>query len=91
MEDVWITRTSQEVPRWLNEVEVRVGIRAMLKLDHCLEERCRLGREADNLCRWFGRELLAIEGAILLPSSELAPNYLTMHSNLYQTNLYVLY
>ena len=57
MEDVWITRTAPEVPRWLEEVKVQVGIRAMLKLDHCLEERRRLGIEVDNLCRWFGREL----------------------------------
>jgi hypothetical protein len=70
LEDVWITRSPQEVPRWLDEVEVRVGIRAMLKVDHCLEERRRLGQEADNLCRWFGRELLALEAAVLSPCSE---------------------
>ena len=74
MEDVWITRTAPEVPRWLEEVEVRVGIRAMLKLDHCLEERRRLGVEADNLCRWFGRELFALETAVLSPSSESFPS-----------------
>lgn len=71
MEDVWITRTAPEVPRWLEDIDVRAGIRAMLKLDHCLEEQRRLGQEADNLCRWFGRELLAIEAAIASPSSEL--------------------
>ena len=70
MEDVWITRTVPEVPRWLEEVEVWIGIRAMLKLDHCLEERRRLGVEADNLCRWFGQELFALETAVLSPSSE---------------------
>lgn len=70
LEDVWITRSPQEVPRWLDEVEVRLGIRAMLKVDHCLEERRRLGQEADNLCRWFGRELLALEAAVLSPCSK---------------------
>lgn len=60
MEDVWISQ-SGDIPRWLDDADVRQGIRAMLKIDRCLEERCRLGREADNLCRWFGRELAAIE------------------------------
>ena len=81
MEDVWITRTAPEVPRWLEEVEVRVGIRAMLKLDHCLEERRRLGVEADNLCRWFGRELFALETAVLSPSSESFPSDMRIKSN----------
>ena len=43
----------------------------MLKLDRCLEERCRLGVEADNLCRWFGRELHAIELSLRTPSISL--------------------
>ena len=42
----------------------------MFQLDHCIEERWRLGVEADNLCRWFGREVLATEVAIALPASE---------------------
>jgi hypothetical protein len=61
MEDVWITPAVGDVPRWLEDSDVREGIRAMLKIDRCLEERRRLGIEADNLCRWFGRELHAIE------------------------------
>jgi hypothetical protein len=36
----------------------------MLKIDRCMEEHRRLGIEADNLCRWFGRELAAIELSI---------------------------
>ncbi|EDR03522.1 uncharacterized protein LACBIDRAFT_331574 [Laccaria bicolor S238N-H82] len=70
LEDIWIMHSPQEIPRWLDEVEVRVGIRAMLKVDHCLEERRRLGQEADNLCRWFGQELLALEAAVLSPSNQ---------------------
>ena len=69
MEDVWITPAEGEVPRWLEDRGVREGIRAILKLDRCLEERRRLGTEADNLCRWFGRELCALEVALSTPSS----------------------
>ena len=59
----------------------------MLKVDHCLEEQRRLGQEADNLCRWFGRELLALEAAVLSPFSESVR--LTFNARqimLYQTN-----
>jgi hypothetical protein len=70
MEDVWITPSLGDVPRWLEDADVREGIRAMLRLDRCLEERRRLGYEADNLCRWFGRELHAVELALASPSSK---------------------
>lgn len=70
MEDVWISPKAGELPRWLEDVDVRDGIRAMLKVDRCLEERRRLGMEADNICRWFGRELCAIEQALSNPSSK---------------------
>ena len=70
MEDVWITPSDDELPRWLTDVDVRNGIRAMLKADHCLEERKRLGREADSLCSWFGQRLMSIETALRLPQCE---------------------
>lgn len=69
MEDVWITRTPGVLPRWLEDINVREGIRAMLKVARCREERVRIGAEADNLCCWFGRELSAAEAALVLPSS----------------------
>jgi hypothetical protein len=68
MEDVWIAPSIGEIPRWLEDADVRDGIRAMLKLDRCLEERRRLGNEADNLCRWFGNELAATELALVTPA-----------------------
>jgi len=64
LEDVWVTPTNGKVPRWLDDVDVRNGIRAMLKVNRCLEERRRLGLEADNLCRWFGSELAAVQLAL---------------------------
>ncbi|GLB45913.1 hypothetical protein LshimejAT787_3800020 [Lyophyllum shimeji] len=69
MEDIWITRSPGEVPRWLEDLDVREGIRGMLKAERCHEERRRLGVEADNLCRWFGRELASIELAIATPAN----------------------
>jgi hypothetical protein len=67
MEDVWITPSVGEVPQWLEDSEVRDGIRALLKRERCREEQVRLGMEADNICRFFGEELAALELAVRLP------------------------
>ncbi|KAG6816073.1 hypothetical protein H0H93_008564, partial [Arthromyces matolae] len=71
-EDVWITKSEGNLPLWLKDAQVRQGIRALLKRDRCLEERRRLGVEADNLCRWFGRELCAIQVALNSPLINLS-------------------
>lgn len=77
MEDVWITPCSDgRLPRWLEDINVRNGIRAMLRVDHCLDERKRLEREADNLCLWFGQRLTSIETALRLSQCEFAPYFL---------------
>lgn len=83
MEDVWITQSSGAVPAWLGDADVREGIRAMLKVDRCQEERRRLGMEADNLCRFFGRELSAIEVAITTPTSTSASSRTNTHSDMF--------
>ncbi|KAG2104041.1 uncharacterized protein F5147DRAFT_775752 [Suillus discolor] len=72
MEDIWITPSTGKVPCWLDDQDVRDGIRAMLKRDRCVEEQQRLGLEVDNLCRWFGDELSALELALLTPGSRFA-------------------
>ncbi|KAG6819416.1 hypothetical protein H0H93_012076, partial [Arthromyces matolae] len=64
MEDVWISRPSENVPRWLSDSKVREGIRALLKVDRCKEESARLHLEATNLAQWFNEELAAIELAL---------------------------
>lgn len=69
MEDVWITPSVGEVPRWLEDSCIRDGIHA-LKRDRCEEEQIRLSIEADNLCRFFGDELAALELALQLPERE---------------------
>ena len=75
MEDVWVNSTMGPGPRWLTDGDVHKGICVMLKSDCCLEERRRLGLEADNLCEWFGRQLAAITLALKLPASKsINPN-----------------
>ncbi|RDB29776.1 hypothetical protein Hypma_013855 [Hypsizygus marmoreus] len=85
MQDVWIAPTTGEVPRWLEDLDVREGIRAMLKLDRCQEELRRLGMEADNICRWFGNELCAVEVAIGMPDN------LSIKTQLLQYRQHLLY
>ena len=70
MEDVWITPSEGQIPRWMEDQAVCDGIRAMLKCDRCLEEQRRLGIEADNLCQWYGAELAAVELAMCTSESE---------------------
>ena len=72
MQDVWITPSVGEVPRWLEDIDVRDGIRALLKHERCLEEQHRLGIEADNMCQWFGNELTAIQVALRQPESKFS-------------------
>lgn len=70
MEDVWITRNSStDPPRWLEDADIRKGILAYHKRSRGLEEKVRCGKEADNMCRWFGEELTAIEIALRLNKS----------------------
>ena len=62
LKDVWITQSPEgETPLWLGDCDVRSGIQGLLKLDHCHEEQHQLGVEADNMCRWFGRELCVVK------------------------------
>ncbi|KAL0567593.1 hypothetical protein V5O48_014405 [Marasmius crinis-equi] len=58
-EDVWITNSTPP-PRWITDEDVRKGIRAVLTLERCAEERQRLAKEATNLCIWFRDELYAL-------------------------------
>ncbi|KAG1745519.1 uncharacterized protein EDB91DRAFT_1236381 [Suillus paluster] len=67
LEDVWISPSTGDIPHWLEDQDVHDRIRAI----HCIEEQRCLGLEADNLCRWFGDELAAIELALLAPGNKM--------------------
>ncbi|KAL0057592.1 hypothetical protein AAF712_015755 [Marasmius tenuissimus] len=73
-EDVWIAQ-SDTPPKWLNDEGVRKGMRSLLLLDRCAEERARLETEAKNLCLWFRRELQALmfmKGDVRSPTTSVA-------------------
>ena len=43
-------------PLWMCDEDVRRGIKALLELDHCLEEEARLVHERRALQVWFSEE-----------------------------------
>ncbi|KAF7367143.1 hypothetical protein MSAN_00974000 [Mycena sanguinolenta] len=63
-EDVWITPSEGPAPRWLDDEDVRDGIRSLHRLDRCAEEEVRLGRERANLSTWLRQELAIVARAI---------------------------
>ena len=79
MEEVWVSTSETKNQPWLDNPNVRAGIRAMIKLDRCIEEQRRLGYEADNMCAWFRRELGAVELAIRTPKCECYQKLLNTH------------
>ncbi|KAJ7578925.1 hypothetical protein C8J56DRAFT_797027 [Mycena floridula] len=85
MEDVWVTPSEGDPPPWLIDPRVRKGIRAMLTVQACIHERRRIGRESDNLCRWFGKQLAAIELAMR------DPRYLSLRLILESRRQHLLY
>ncbi|KAJ7828174.1 hypothetical protein B0H13DRAFT_2437996 [Mycena leptocephala] len=63
-EDVWITASDGPIPRWLNDEDVRDGIRSLHAADRCAEEIVRLNLERDNLRRWLLEERGLVRRAI---------------------------
>lgn len=51
-------------PLWLSNDSVRVGIRAMLDRDRCLEERQRLLDERSAMQEWFSEEWTVVTRAM---------------------------
>ncbi|KAJ7876976.1 hypothetical protein B0H13DRAFT_1893443 [Mycena leptocephala] len=55
-EDVWITPSTGPIPQWLNDEDVRDGIRSLHVVDRCAEEVVHLNMERENLRRWLLEE-----------------------------------
>ncbi|KAJ6489999.1 hypothetical protein C8R45DRAFT_769079, partial [Mycena sanguinolenta] len=55
-EDVWITPSTGPIPRWLDDDNVRDGIRSLHCADRCAEEAVQLNLERENLRRWLDEE-----------------------------------
>jgi hypothetical protein len=63
MQDVWIGKPSEPIPRWVTDEKVRNGIRGILLLDRCKEERARVTLESRNLLNWYEKSVAALEVA----------------------------
>lgn len=76
-EDVWISPSAGPVPRWLNDADVRDGIRSLHVADRCGEEVVRLNLERENLRRWLLEEREVVKRAIESdPSASTHPTFL---------------
>ncbi|KAJ7202987.1 hypothetical protein B0H12DRAFT_1035731 [Mycena haematopus] len=63
-EDICISPSPGQIPRWLNDDDVRDGIRSLHMIDRCREEASRLNLDRANLRLWLQEELLIVEDAI---------------------------
>ncbi|KAJ7142115.1 hypothetical protein C8R43DRAFT_892278 [Mycena crocata] len=59
-EDVWITPSAGQIPRWVADSDVRDGIRAMHGSDRCKEEAVRLNLERTNMGNWLRDEFAIV-------------------------------
>lgn len=64
-EDVWFTpSTTGSIPRWLEDRDVRDGIRSLHSADRCAEEVLRLNLERGSMRRWLSEERAIVAKAI---------------------------
>ncbi|KAJ7830384.1 hypothetical protein B0H13DRAFT_2433725 [Mycena leptocephala] len=63
-QDVWIQASNEPVPRWLEDIDVRDGIRSLHVMDRCIEEADRLNLERANLDLWLTEELAVVASVI---------------------------
>jgi hypothetical protein len=63
-EDVWITLSEGQIPRWLADADVRDGIRALHSADRCTEEAQRLSLERQNMLTWLEQEITIVSEAV---------------------------
>ena len=70
MLDVWTEPNPSDAQAWLIDPTVREGIKFFHQQDRCIEERRRLGREAENLLRYYSQELRILEIAQRTVSGE---------------------
>jgi hypothetical protein len=63
-QDLWIHPTASGVPRWMDDADVRDGIRSVHIVDHCVEEQARLKSECANMLGWLRNELQIVARAL---------------------------
>jgi hypothetical protein len=56
-QDLWVYPTLGRVPRWMDDADVRNGIRSVHIIDRCVEETVRLKLECASVSRWLQNKL----------------------------------
>jgi hypothetical protein len=68
-QDVWIQSSNEPIPCWLEDYDVRDGIRSLHVIDRCTEKLSRLNLERVNLDLWLMEELAVVVRAIAANSA----------------------
>ncbi|KAJ7828627.1 hypothetical protein B0H13DRAFT_1916981 [Mycena leptocephala] len=63
-EDICISPSPSGIPAWLNDDDVRDGIRSLHAIDRCREEAIRLNLDRANLKTWLEHERRIVEKAL---------------------------
>lgn len=63
-EDVWITPSIGEIPRWLEDSDVHDSMRSLHVIDRCRAKEVRLKLESINMSTWLTREHAVVTAAI---------------------------
>ena len=58
------TDDMMSIPEWLGNDEVRIGIKALLEYDRCVEEMKRVRHERTCMQEWFQEEWMIVQAAI---------------------------
>ncbi|KAJ6505166.1 hypothetical protein C8R45DRAFT_817754 [Mycena sanguinolenta] len=78
-QDVWVTPAHAAIPRWLQDDDVRDGIRGLHAADRCAEEILRLDLERGNLRRWLMQENAIVNRAIEMSQGiDPSPSFVTL-------------
>ncbi|KAJ7834258.1 hypothetical protein B0H14DRAFT_2363941 [Mycena olivaceomarginata] len=72
-EDVWVTPQDGEIPRWMDDEDVRDGIRSLHVLDRCKEKARRLDRERQKSCGMAGQGARSAAPRAPAPPTPAAP------------------
>ncbi|KAJ6531047.1 hypothetical protein B0H19DRAFT_1082031 [Mycena capillaripes] len=69
-EDVWITLSVGQIPCWLDDSDVRDGIRSLHVVDRSIEEEERPKLESTNMSNWLTQELAIVSRALDLSTDQ---------------------
>ena len=69
---------SEPIPNWLGDEQTRKGVKAIVELDRCIEEECRLSRERCAMQEWIVEEWKIVVAACKDCGTLMHSNYVIL-------------